>query len=239
MSEARTRAPEAAPASTRAVNPNRAIALRRQRRDTPDGGAGWAARMRVPDAASAGTRAAKRSGAYAFRRQFKPLSFACPFRPRRRPVLRERTGHRSGSSPFAEPMSEPMNEIESWRERALQLEASANRIMVGQERAARLLLIATLARGHVLLEGDVGVGKTTLLQTLARGIRRCVRTGRLRAARVTAWLAGRSEVVPRDLHAVSGTVVAHRIFFSPICEMRRSEIAAQLMARILETVASP
>ena len=336
-----------------------------------------------------------------------------------------------------------MNEIESWRERALQLEASANRIMVGQERAIRLLLIATLARGHVLLEGDVGVGKTTLLQTLARGIGgafervegtvdlmpsdlvyytyltrdgqprvdagpllkhgsdlsifffneinrarpqvhslmlramaersvnafnaehrfphlqvfadrnrvereetfeipaavrdrffmeitiempgdpallralmidtryhdvaalieemepgivpfrdlnevaariqssvgtsetllryaldlcaatrspaefgieldgvdmlRLVQAGTsprgmsmlLRAARVTAWLAGRSEVVPRDLHAVFGTVVAHRIFFSPIYEMRRSEIAAQLMARILETVASP
>ena len=63
-----------------------------------------------------------------------------------------------------------MNEIESWRERALLLESSANRIMVGQERAVRLLLIATFARGHVLLEGDVGVGKTTLLQTLARGI---------------------------------------------------------------------
>ena len=63
-----------------------------------------------------------------------------------------------------------MNELESWRERALRLEASANRIMVGQERAVRLLLIATFARGHVLLEGDVGVGKTTLLQTLARGI---------------------------------------------------------------------
>ena len=63
-----------------------------------------------------------------------------------------------------------MNELDSWRERALRLEASANRIMVGQERAVRLLLIATFARGHVLLEGDVGVGKTTLLQTLARGV---------------------------------------------------------------------
>ena len=63
-----------------------------------------------------------------------------------------------------------MNETETWRDRVLRLEASANRIMVGQERAVRLLMIATLARGHALLEGDVGVGKTTLLQTLARGI---------------------------------------------------------------------
>lgn len=63
-----------------------------------------------------------------------------------------------------------MDGTEAWRDRALRLEAGANRIMVGQERAVRLLLIATFARGHVLLEGDVGVGKTTLLQTLARGI---------------------------------------------------------------------
>ena len=67
-------------------------------------------------------------------------------------------------------MTEPGTEIDSWRVRALQLDASANQIMVGQQRAVRLLLLATFARGHVLLEGDVGVGKTTLLQTLARGI---------------------------------------------------------------------
>ncbi len=67
-------------------------------------------------------------------------------------------------------MIEPGTEIDSWRDRALQLDASANQIMVGQQRAVRLLLLATFARGHVLLEGDVGVGKTTLLQTLARGI---------------------------------------------------------------------
>ena len=336
-----------------------------------------------------------------------------------------------------------MIEIESWRERALGLEAGANRIMVGQERAVRLLLTATFARGHVLLEGDVGVGKTTLLQTLARGIGgaferiegtvdlmpsdlvyytyltrdgqprveagpllkhgadlsifffneinrarpqvhslmlramaersvnafnaehhfphlqvfadrnrvereetfeipaavrdrffmeisiempedpaqlgalmtdtryhdvaalieemdpgivpfrdlnevaaqiqastgasetllryaldlcsatrnparfgmeldgvdtpRLVQAGAsprgmsmlLRAARVAAWLAGRSEVVPEDLHTVFEPVVAHRIFFTPIYEMRRSEIAAQFVTKILETVASP
>ena len=67
-------------------------------------------------------------------------------------------------------MTEPATELDAWRDRALRLDAGANRIMVGQARAVRLLLIATLARGHVLLEGDVGVGKTTLLQTLARGI---------------------------------------------------------------------
>ena len=340
-------------------------------------------------------------------------------------------------------MIEPETEIASWRDRALRLEVSANRIMVGQERAVRLLLIATFARGHVLLEGDVGVGKTTLLQTLARGIggaferiegtvdlmpsdllyytyvtqdgqphvdagpllkhgqdlsvfffneinrarpqvhslmlramaersvnafnaehrfphlqvfadrnrvereetfeipaavrdrffmeisiempedpvlllalmadtryhdvgalidemepatvpfrelnevavriqesvqtsetllryvlQLCAATRNpaafdiemegadtaqlvlagasprgmsmlLRAARVAAWLAGRSEVVPEDVHVVFEPTVAHRVFFSPIYEMRRSEIAGPLMTTILETVASP
>ena len=336
-----------------------------------------------------------------------------------------------------------MNDTDSWRERALRFEASANRIMVGQERAVRLLLIATFARGHVLLEGDVGTGKTTLLQTLARGIggaferiegtvdlmpndllyytyltrdgqprvepgpllrhgpdlsvfffneinrarpqvhslmlramaersvgafnaehrfphlqvfadrnriereetfdlpaavrdrffmeitvempsdraqlralmtdpryhdpamlidemepgtvpyrelnevaagiqaeveasetlqryaldlwaatrnpaeldldiegvdtARLVQAGAsprgmsmlLRAARVAAWLAGRTEVVPEDIHAVFGPAVAHRMFLTPIYEMRRSEIAGRLVGAILETVASP
>ena len=336
-----------------------------------------------------------------------------------------------------------MKDTDSWRERALRFEAGANRIMVGQERAVRLLLIATFARGHVLLEGDVGTGKTTLLQTLARGIggaferiegtvdlmpndllyytyltrdgqprvepgpllrhgpelsvfffneinrarpqvhslmlramaersvgafnaehrfphlqvfadrnriereetfdlpaavrdrffmeitvempadraqlralmtdpryhdpatlieemepgtvpyrelnevaagvqaeveasetlqryaldlwaatrnpaeldleiegvdtARLVQAGAsprgmsmlLRAARVAAWLAGRAEVVPEDIHTVFGPAVAHRIFLTPIYEMRRSEIAGRLVDAILETVASP
>ena len=61
----------------------------------------------------------------------------------------------------------------------------------------------------------------------------------LRAARVAAWLADRTEVVPEDLHTVFEPAVAHRIFFTPIYEMRRSEIAGRLTASILKTVASP
>ena len=60
--------------------------------------------------------------------------------------------------------------LQDWRSLALKLEAEVKKVMIGQVRAIRLLNIAIFARGHVLLEGDVGVGKTTLLQSIARAI---------------------------------------------------------------------
>jgi MoxR-like ATPase len=56
------------------------------------------------------------------------------------------------------------------REQALQMERAVNTAVVGQARAIRLILVSVFARGHVLLEGDVGVGKTTLLRCVARAI---------------------------------------------------------------------
>ncbi|HEY3327410.1 MAG TPA: MoxR family ATPase [Novimethylophilus sp.] len=62
------------------------------------------------------------------------------------------------------------SQLVDWREQALILENAVGKVIVGQERAIRLMTIAIFARGHVLLEGDVGVGKTTLLRAFARGI---------------------------------------------------------------------
>lgn len=62
------------------------------------------------------------------------------------------------------------NELEEWRGRALALESAVEKAIVGQEQALRLLTTALFSRGHVLLEGDVGVGKTTLLRAVARGV---------------------------------------------------------------------
>lgn len=55
-------------------------------------------------------------------------------------------------------------------EQALNFERQINRIVIGQQAAVRNLTIAVFARGHVLLEGQVGVGKTTLLRTVAQGL---------------------------------------------------------------------
>ncbi len=61
-------------------------------------------------------------------------------------------------------------ELDDWRQRVSRFEAEVGNAVVGQQRVLRLITIAIFARGHVLLEGDVGVGKTTMLQAIARAI---------------------------------------------------------------------
>jgi MoxR-like ATPase len=60
--------------------------------------------------------------------------------------------------------------LQEWRERAIHFEKEIQKAVVGQERIVRLATICLFARGHILLEGDVGVGKTTLLRALSRGL---------------------------------------------------------------------
>ncbi len=60
--------------------------------------------------------------------------------------------------------------LNDWREKALQFEQQINRVVIGQQEAVRNIVIAVFARGHVLLEGNVGVGKTTLLRAVAQGL---------------------------------------------------------------------
>jgi MoxR-like ATPase len=53
-------------------------------------------------------------------------------------------------------------------DRLAALLAAANEIVLGKERQMRLALACLLARGHLLIEDQPGVGKTTLALTLAR-----------------------------------------------------------------------
>ncbi|SEA96575.1 AAA family ATPase [Rubrimonas cliftonensis] len=64
----------------------------------------------------------------------------------------------------------PPPSLADWRRRALDAETGLNGAVLGQARAVRLIMIAVFCRGHVLLEGDVGVGKTTLLRAVARAV---------------------------------------------------------------------
>ncbi|NOT12819.1 MAG: MoxR family ATPase [Methylococcaceae bacterium] len=60
--------------------------------------------------------------------------------------------------------------LSDWRENALQFEQQINHVLLGQQAAVRAIVLAVFARGHVLLEGNVGVGKTTLLRAIAHSL---------------------------------------------------------------------
>lgn len=61
----------------------------------------------------------------------------------------------------------------------------------------------------------------------------------LRAARVAAWLDNRTYLVPEDVQGVFHEAVAHRVFFNPVVELRRAEVAREFMRQVLQKVAAP
>jgi MoxR-like ATPase len=58
-------------------------------------------------------------------------------------------------------------EVDVARTAALAIQAGLDRTLLGQEELTRLVLVGCLARGHVLLEGLPGLGKTELVKALA------------------------------------------------------------------------
>src|SRR5579884_4047818 len=54
--------------------------------------------------------------------------------------------------------------------KAVQLEKALRHVIRGKDDVVRLALVSIFARGHLLIEGVPGVGKTTLGQALARAI---------------------------------------------------------------------
>ncbi len=59
-------------------------------------------------------------------------------------------------------------EVAAAREAALKILAGLDRTLYGQQELTRLVLVGALARGHVLLEGLPGLGKTELVKALAK-----------------------------------------------------------------------
>src|SRR5262245_46570391 len=67
-------------------------------------------------------------------------------------------------------MSSSQIQSSSIATRAVAIEQSLRTIIRGNDEVVRLALVAVLARGHLLIEGVPGVGKTTLAHALARAV---------------------------------------------------------------------
>jgi MoxR-like ATPase len=61
----------------------------------------------------------------------------------------------------------------------------------------------------------------------------------MRAARVHAWLMGRDHLLQEDIQAVFAETIAHRIFLTPMYELRREAVIPALISAILRQVAAP
>lgn len=88
-------------------------------------------------------------------------------------------------------------------------------------------------RFGIAIDG-IDIDKLVLAGASPRGM-----SALMRAARTAAWLAGRDHVTPDDLREVLPAALTHRIFFRPIYEIRRAEIAPELTRQIIDRIAAP
>ncbi|HFK1455447.1 MULTISPECIES: MoxR family ATPase [Bacillus cereus group] len=124
-------------------------------------------------------------------------------------------------------------------------------IIVGNDAAIELVMIALVANGHILLEDVPGTGKTSLAKSLARSIdgkfQRLQFTSDtlpgdvilafMRAAQSRALLNGRSYCTPEDFRFLAKPVCPHRLTLTIEGEMKTTK--TQVIQEILETVSAP
>ena len=63
-----------------------------------------------------------------------------------------------------------LDEVEKLREARTRLREEVGKVIVGQEEVIDLLLLGLLCRGHILLHGVPGLGKTLMARTLSQAL---------------------------------------------------------------------
>ena len=91
-----------------------------------------------------------------------------------------------------------VNEIEAARERLEGVRREVGRVYIGDASAVDVMLLALLARGHVLLEGVPGVAKTTLVKAFAVTLGCSVRRVQFTPDLLPADITGTYVLNPRD-----------------------------------------
>jgi len=121
-----------------------------------------------------------------------------------------------------------LNEAGAAIQRAVRASATLERYVLELWQASR-----DPAAYGIEIDG-VDVSRLVLAGASPRGVSALVR-----AARVVAWLAGRDYLVPDDVRAVVPATLVHRVFFTPVYELRRAELADALIAQLLQKIAAP
>ncbi|MBN2193146.1 MAG: MoxR family ATPase [Polyangiaceae bacterium] len=91
-----------------------------------------------------------------------------------------------------------IDELEAARERLSEVRRNVSVVFIGDTSAIDLMLVALLARGHVLLEGVPGIAKTTLVKTFATTLGCAVRRIQFTPDLLPADITGTYVLNPRD-----------------------------------------
>ena len=97
-----------------------------------------------------------------------------------------------------QPMQQGAPEVLAAKERVEELRREVQRTYIGSARALDMMMVALLARGHVLLEGVPGVAKTTLVKAFATALGCSARRIQFTPDLLPADITGTYVLSPRD-----------------------------------------
>jgi MoxR-like ATPase len=97
-----------------------------------------------------------------------------------------------------QPMQQGAQEVLAAKERIEELRREVQRTYIGSAKALDMMMVALLARGHVLLEGVPGVAKTTLVKAVATALGCSARRIQFTPDLLPADITGTYVLSPRD-----------------------------------------